>query len=232
MTLVEAPAWPVTVIAIEPSAAITRGRASEFRRLGLSVKKQTSGTAALLDLGRDPGSVLLVPSDLSDIPLSEYVELAVSLAHSAVIVGIVPGSDADLIAQALALGAHDAVALPVGAEGLARALTKLKRVPVDPGRVLRCGDLTVDLGRYRVHYGEREVCLAPKEFALLSYLAEIHPRIAPPAELLTIKSLDGIPNATALRTSIGRIRRRFRETIPGGAAVVGTARGFGYYIEG
>jgi two-component system KDP operon response regulator KdpE len=90
------------------------------------------------------------------------------------------GAEADKV-NALDLGADDYVTKPFGPEELlARIRVALRRVQsegdVEKGH-LRAGDLTIDYDRRRVHRGETEIRLTPKEFELLSLLARNHDRV-------------------------------------------------------
>jgi DNA-binding response OmpR family regulator len=94
-----------------------------------------------------------------------------------------PGADAPL-AIALVSGEQlpdydlppaidDFLALPAAAGELAvrvrRALQR--RRPAESDRVLRCGDLTIDLANYKVFVADQPVSLTYKEYELLCFLA-------------------------------------------------------------
>ena len=67
----------------------------------------------------------------------------------------------------------DFLTLPAAAGELAARLRRAfrRRRPQDSDRVLRCGDLTIDLANYMVFVAERQVSLTYKEYELLRFLA-------------------------------------------------------------
>lgn len=226
-----APAWPISVVTVDSATSTLRGTLAEFRRHGIALRPHLTGTAALLDLGREPGSVMLVPSDLTDMHLDEFVALAVGLAHAPVLVGLLPGTDADLVRSCLDRGAHGIVDLPVSPERLATAIGSLARTGSPaPRRVLRCGPLTLDVARYRVEFDGEELVLAPREFELLGYLMEAHPRVTGVAEIVEQATPAGSGNVMSVRVAIRRIRRKFAQRFPGRPPVIETVRGVGYRI--
>src|SRR6266478_992616 len=75
--------------------------------------------------------------------------------------------------KGLELGADDYLVKPFAfSELLARVRTLLRRAPARHSDVLSVADLSIDVRRHRVTRGGRAVDLTPKEFLLLSLLAE------------------------------------------------------------
>ncbi len=86
------------------------------------------------------------------------------------------GAEGDKV-SALDAGADDYVTKPFGAEELlARIRATLRRVenPSPPSEPIVRGDLVIDRERFRVLRSGEEVRLTPKEFELLTFLAQ-HP---------------------------------------------------------
>jgi DNA-binding response OmpR family regulator len=67
----------------------------------------------------------------------------------------------------------DFLALPAAAGELTARLRRAlkRRRPEESDRVLRCGDLTIDLANYMVFVADRQVNLTYKEYELLRFLA-------------------------------------------------------------
>jgi two-component system alkaline phosphatase synthesis response regulator PhoP len=67
----------------------------------------------------------------------------------------------------------DFLALPAAPGELAARLRRAlrRRRPEESERVLRCGDLTIDMGNYMVFVADRQVNLTYKEYELLRFLA-------------------------------------------------------------
>lgn len=67
----------------------------------------------------------------------------------------------------------------------------------------------------------------PLEFRLVAYLALHHDRVVAPTELLEhLYGDDDSKEANALEAIIARLRRKL------GPGIIGTRRGFGYFLEG
>jgi DNA-binding response OmpR family regulator len=93
--------------------------------------------------------------------------------------------------------------------------------------VIEAGALTVDQTRMRVSALGVPVSLAPLEYRLVAYLALHRDRPVPPTELLEhLYGDDDAREANALEAAVARLRRKL------GPGVIGTRRGFGYFIEG
>jgi len=121
------------------------------------------------------------------------------------------GAEGDKVA-ALDAGADDYVTKPFGAEELlARIRAALRRTetPVPPGEPLVRGGLVIDRERFRVLRDGEEVRLTPKEFELLTLLAQHAGRVLTHRTIL--KAIWG-PNAVDqpehLRVLIGSLRKK------------------------
>lgn len=231
MTLaVAAPAWPVRVVTVRSAGSAVRWTVADYRHHGIALRSR-SAIEALLDLAKEPGSVILVPTDLSEMPLLEFVDLAVSLANAPVILGRVDGAEDELVEACLVRGARGVVTLPVTPDRLAEALTCIVRTESPEAEILRCGPLTLDAGEHRVRYYGQEVPLALSEFRVLERLMRIHPRVASVDELA--RGLDSGSERVevgGVRVAVRRLRQKFALTSSVAHPVVETVRGVGYRI--
>ena len=121
------------------------------------------------------------------------------------------GAEGDKVG-ALDAGADDYVTKPFGAEELlARIRASLRRVeaPSPPSEPIVRGDLVIDRERFRVVRDGEEVRLTPKEFELLTFLAQHPGRVLTHRTIL--KAIWG-PNAVDqpehLRVLVGALRKK------------------------
>lgn len=146
-----------------------------LRRQGYEVSSAMTGRAALQSLDRDRPDLLVLDLGLPDV---EGVDLCVQVRQVSglpILVLSARGAEGDKV-RALDAGADDYVTKPFGAEELlARVRAALRRAESVPSTepIIR-GDLVIDRERFRVLRNGEEVRLTPKEFELLTYLAQ-HP---------------------------------------------------------
>ncbi len=103
----------------------------------------------------------------------------------------------------------------------------------EPGRLLRRGDLIVDLLRHEATVDGYLLDLSPTEFKLLSYLANNAPRVIPPQELVReVMGYESEPweASDMIRYHIYRIRRKIKKAT-GRTDIIRTVRGIGYTIK-
>lgn len=234
---VASPAWPARVIAVAtPVAGVTRGRTAEFRQRGLLIESTPSVAAALISIGQDPLSVALVPTDLQDMGLLDFLDVLRAFSAVPVIVGLAPEYDNETVVAALDRGIARAVKLPVTASALALAVEEARRRPTAPVELehYRIGDLELDPASYRVHWHGEEVHLAPRLFEMLRYFAAAHPRVVSLEELVSEFGATNNPRdrGERVRVMIGRIRSQLALVRPDLPAPLETVHRVGYRLIG
>jgi DNA-binding response OmpR family regulator len=160
----------VRVLIVEDEDAIAEPLAAGLRREGHEVSRVASGQGALD--APEPDFVLL---DLRLPDLDGYEVCRALRARSGVPIIMVTarGEEVDRVVG-LELGADDYIVKPFGFRELMarmRAVTRRVAGKQDGRRLLRAGELEVDLRRRSALLAGRALTLTPKEFDLLALLA-------------------------------------------------------------
>jgi DNA-binding response OmpR family regulator len=220
------------VLVVEDDTNIGRGIAQALRGDGYDVEVVTTGAEAMMQVGVQPPSLVVLDLGLPDVdgialcgafrnrmPDVPIVILTARAQEIDVVVGLDAGAD-DYVTKPFRL-----------AELLARVRAHLRRPRLgDTPTPLCVGDLVIDGEARRVTVAGDEIELRPKEFELLVLLAANAGRAVPREEIMSsvwdehwfgsTKTLD--MHISALRRKIDRDRRPSRIT---------TLRGVGYRLE-
>lgn len=221
----------IKVVAVGDASSLARGRPAEFRHRGLSLATRPTAMAALLEVGREPGSVVLVPTDLTDMPLTEFVDVLRSVAHVPVIAGLAPGCTSQAVSELFDHGVTSTVSLPATPRRLADAVLASRAPEATEELSIAVGNLTLDDARHRVTWYGTEVTLPPKNFEILRYLMVAHPRVVPIRELAEFVGEASADRAMRARVAVGRLRAAFSEATRYYGSPIETVHRVGYRLR-
>jgi two-component system KDP operon response regulator KdpE len=182
-----------------------------LRSNSYTVTSAMTGHAALEAVDRDKPDLIVLDLGLPDLDGIDVCRQVRQSSGAPIIVLSARGAEGDKV-SALDAGADDYVTKPFGAEELlARIRAALRRIDTRSaaaGPITR-GGLVIDRERFRVVRDGEEVRLTPKEFELLSYLAQHPGRVLTHRAIL--KAIWG-PHATDqpehLRVLVGSLRKK------------------------
>jgi two-component system KDP operon response regulator KdpE len=201
----------VRILVVDDEPNIIATVAPLLRTRGYDVVTAMTGRAGLEAVERDHPDLIVLDLGLPDI---DGVDVCVAVRQSSgvpILVLSARGAEGDKV-RALDAGADDYVTKPFGAEELlARIRAALRRVetPAPATEPVVRGELVIDRARFRVLRGGEEVRLTPKEFELLTYLAQHPGRVLTHRTIL--KAIWG-PHAgdqpEHLRVLVGSLRKK------------------------
>ena len=182
-----------------------------LRSNGYEVVTAMSGRAAIEAHERDTPDLIVLDLGLPDI---DGVDVCAAVRQSSgvpILVLSARGAEGDKV-RALDAGADDYVTKPFGSdELLARVRAALRRgeMPSLGGEPIVRGGLVIDRARFRVLRDGEEVRLTPKEFELLSYLAQYPGRVLTHRTILkAIWGPHSGDHPEHLRVLIGSLRKK------------------------
>ena len=182
-----------------------------LRARGYEVFSAMSGRAALEAVERDKPDLIVLDLGLPDMDGVEVCRQVRQTLSVPILVLSARGAEGDKV-RALDAGADDYVTKPFGAEELlARIRATLRRVenPSPPSEPIVRGDLVIDRERFRVLRDGEEVRLTPKEFELLTFLAQHAGRVLTHRTILkAVWGSHAVDQPEHLRVLVGALRKK------------------------
>ena len=202
---------PQRILIVDDEPNIVATVSPLLRARGYDVSSAMSGRTGLESLDRDTPDLVVLDLGLPDMNGIDVCRKMRQVSNIPIVVLSARGAEGDKVA-ALDAGADDYVTKPFGPEELlARIRAALRRADssaVTSGPIVR-GGLVIDRDRFRVLRDGEEVRLTPKEFELLTYLAQHPGRVLTHRAIL--KAIWG-PHATDqpehLRVLVGSLRKK------------------------
>jgi two-component system KDP operon response regulator KdpE len=218
------------ILLIEDDLALRNSVRQVLERGGYDVQVAADGAAGVRELGSSAFEVVLLDIGLPFIDGWRILGTLEGKRLPSVIVISARGEERDKV-RALDLGADDYLAKPFGADELLariRAVTRRAQPAPGPNRIVRAGNVTIDLAGQSVLRGGEEVRLSPTEYGLLSTLAQNSGKVMDHRTLLrTVWGPAYGDERNYLRTFIQRLRAKL-ENDPGKPEIIVTAGARGY----
>jgi two-component system KDP operon response regulator KdpE len=202
---------PARVLVVDDEPNIVASVRALLTASGYEVTTAMTGRGALDSIERELPDVVVLDLGLPDMNGVDVCLLVREERAVPIIVLSARGAESDKV-RALDAGADDYVTKPFGSEELlARIRVALRRagasVPTT-GQIVR-GDLVIDRDRNRVSRGDAEIRLTPKEFDLLTFLAQHEGRVLTHRTIL--KALWGphaVDQPEHLRVLVASLRKK------------------------
>jgi two-component system KDP operon response regulator KdpE len=222
------------VLVVEDDRALRETISSAVGDAGYAVSAVADGIEAVKSIRAGNFDVVLLDIGLPFVDGWRVMQTLEGKRLPSVIVISARGDEQDKV-RALDMGADDYLPKPFGADELLariRAVLRRSSPALEPDRVVRQGDVTVDLGSGAVLRGGKEVRLSPTEYVLLAELAR-HPH-----EVLSYYTLlqhvwgpSYADERNYLRTFVQRLRIKLEDD-HANPKVITTVPGRGYRFGG
>jgi DNA-binding response OmpR family regulator len=223
----------VKVLVVDDEAHIVELARLYLTREGYEVEGVGDGTQALARFGKlKPDLVIL---DIM-LPGTDGLSICKEIRKQSQVPIIMLTARDEVTDKVVGLevGADDYLTKPFHPQELvarAKALLRRARIEPDQPKLVRAGNLEVDLERHEIRYGKERIQLRPKEFDLLTLLARHPGRVFQRSELLDLVWGYDFPGYT--RTVDVHVQQ-VREKLAAGKVtdpVIETVWGVGYRLE-
>ncbi len=228
-------AMAATILIVEDEFAVARGIQYALQQEGYQVAVARSGEEGLEFATNQAPDLVVLDIRLPGMDGFDVLRRMRAAGLKAPVLVLTARDDEVDKVIGLELGADDYVTKPFGLrELMSRIKALLRRAYGDladaaGGRIIRHGDLLIDLERRRVQRGERRISLTPTEFEILRHLAARPGRVYTRPELLELlrdyEALD--QDDKTINVHVSHLRDKIEDD-PSAPRFVITVRGVGY----
>jgi two-component system KDP operon response regulator KdpE len=160
------------ILVVDDEPQILRAVQMKLRGAGYAVDTAATAQEALMKAGMRPPKAIILDVLLPDGRGTDVCRELRTWYHAPIVVLSAVGEEKEKV-DALDAGADDYITKPFsGEELLARLRAVLRRAAPSAERLIKIGDLVIDLEKRTVTMGERPVALTPIEYDLLRVLAQ------------------------------------------------------------
>lgn len=221
------------VLTVDDEAGIRRLMKLELTGQGFRVITAASGEEALRLVEEQRPDVVLLDVLMPEMTGLEVLRRIREQMDVPVIIVTAKDNDADKV-RYLELGADDYIVKPFSPDELGariRAVLRRSLGSHSAGRIVRAGDVDIDLSRRIVTRGGEIVSLTRTEWLLLQHLATNAGKVMMNSELLSeVWGPEFHDDVQYLRVWVSRLRRKL-ERNPGEPEIIKTMQGIGYMLD-
>jgi two-component system KDP operon response regulator KdpE len=221
------------ILAVDDEPGILRLVKLELTGQGFRVITAENGADGLRLAEEHRPDIVLLDIVMPEMDGLEVMRALRDRSSVPVILLTAKGSDTDKV-RGLEMGADDYLAKPFSPDELsARVRAVLRRaVPAPtPDKIVRMGDIEVDLDRRIVSRNGEQISLTRTEWMLLQHLASNPGKVMLNAELLTkVWGPEYRGDLQYLRVWVSRLRRKLEEE-PSSPRYIKTLQGIGYMLD-
>ena len=220
------------LLVVDDEAGILRLMKLELSAQGFRVITASDGEAAITLAEEHRPDAILLDVMMPGISGIEVMRRLRERSNVPVLLVTAKDKDTDKV-RGLELGADDYIVKPFNPDELgARVRAVLRRVlSQDVERVVKAGDVEIDLTRRLVKKAGEPVALTRTEWLLLQHLAANAGKVMHNTELLTkVWGPEYRDDLQYLRVWVSRLRAKLEET-PSNPQVIRTLQGIGYLFE-
>lgn len=212
---------------VEDDARIAENLSRALASSGFRVERVADGETAWFQGGTESYDLIVLDLGLPKLDgLSVLKRWRAEGVTSPVLILTARGAWTERV-EGIDAGADDYLPKPFRMEELlARARALVRRSGGQASSQQVVGRLSIDMNRMTLSVEGVPVTVTPLEFRLIAYLALHRGRVLAPTELLDhLYGDEDSRDTNALEAIVVRIRRKL------GPGIVGTRRGFGYFLE-
>ena len=224
-----------TILIVEDEFAVSRGIEYALQQEGYTVKVARNGEEGLEFATQQAPDLVILDVRLPGMDGFEVLRRLRTAGTKAPVLFLTARDDEVDKVIGLELGADDYLTKPFSLRELMSRIKALLRraygefADAAGGRVIRHGDLVIDLERRRVSRGSRRIALTATEFEILRHLASRPGRVYTRRELLELirdyEALD--QDEKTINVHVSHLREKLEDD-PFAPAFILTVRGAGY----
>jgi two-component system KDP operon response regulator KdpE len=222
------------VLAVDDEAGILRLIKLELSQQGFRVVTAGDGEEALRVAEEQRPDIVLLDIVMPEMTGLEVMRKLREQSNAPVILVTAKDTDSDKV-RGLELGADDYIVKPFSPDELGARIRAVLRRSLGTGsneRMIRAGDVEIDLDRRLVSRNGEAISLTRTEWLLLQHLAANAGKVMMNAELLSkVWGPEYRDDVQYLRVWVSRLRHKLEQE-PADPTIIKTRQGIGYLLDG